>query len=120
MKAARATAVVAMKVHRAFATSRPGGYLGYRANASEYPKIPIFGPSTYVYVELDIKIAINTHGNYCKALFIVFTTCFVLEMVHVQIRGGVADWYWTADFYHLYPLVRYSNPGELDHPVGIG
>jgi len=28
VKAARATAVVAMKVPRAFATSRPGGYLG--------------------------------------------------------------------------------------------
>jgi len=40
-------------------------------------------------VKLDIKIAINTQGNYCKALFIVFTTGFVLEMVHVQIRGGV-------------------------------
>jgi len=39
VKAARATAVVAMKVPRAFATSRPGGYLlGYRANASEYPQ----------------------------------------------------------------------------------
>ena len=48
-------------------------------------------------VKLDIKIAINTQGNYCKALFIVFTTGFVLEMAHVQIRGGVADWYWTAD-----------------------
>jgi len=46
-----------------------------------------------------MKIAINTQGNYCKALFIVFvfTTGFVLEMVHVQIRGGVADWYWTTD-----------------------
>ena len=42
VKAARVTAAW-KKVHRAFVTSRPVG-TGYRANASEYPKIPIFGP----------------------------------------------------------------------------
>jgi hypothetical protein len=42
-------------------------------------------------VKLDIEIAIKTRDNYHKALCIEFTTDFVLEMVHVQIRGGVAD-----------------------------
>jgi hypothetical protein len=97
VKAARATAVVAMKVPRAFATSRLGGYLGTGQMPLSTPKYRFLALQLTSSVKLDIKIAINTQGNYCKALFIVFTTGFVLEMAHVQIRGGVADWYWTAD-----------------------
>ena len=99
VKAARATAVVAMKVPRAFATSRLGGYLGTGQMPLSTPKYRFLALQLTSSVKLDIKIAINTQGNYCKALFIVFTTGFVLEMAHVQIRGGVADWYWTADIY---------------------
>ena len=86
-----------MKVPRAFATSRLGGYLGTGQMPLSTPKYRFLALQLTSSVKLDIKIAINTQGNYCKALFIVFTTGFVLEMAHVQIRGGVADWYWTAD-----------------------
>ena len=109
VKAARATAVVAMKVPRAFATSRLGGYLGTGQMPLSTPKYRFLALQLTSSVKLDIKIAINTQGNYCKALFIVFTTGFVLEMAHVQIRGGVADWYWTADLDIFGILNTYSD-----------
>ena len=115
VKAARATAVVAMKVPRAFATSRLGGYLGTGQMPLSTPKYRFLALQLTSSVKLDIKIAINTQGNYCKALFIVFTTGFVLEMAHVQIRGGVADWYWTADL----PAVLVLLLGCLNRNVAL-
>jgi len=37
-------------------------------------------------------------------------------MAHVQIRGGVADWYWTADFWAA--LSR--NKGSEDFMMKFG
>jgi len=39
----------------------------------------------------------NPLPNWLKALFVFYFYIHALKMTHVQIRGGVADWYWTAD-----------------------
>ena len=48
VKAAIVAAVVAMEVHRASLLVGLVGTLGTGQITSEYPKIPIFGPSTYI------------------------------------------------------------------------
>ena len=55
------------------------------------PKYRLFALQLPSSDKLDIKIAMNTQDNYPKAPFVVFTADIVLEMVHVQIRDGMAD-----------------------------
>jgi hypothetical protein len=53
----------------------------------------------------------NPLPNWLRALFAFYFYIHALKMAHVQIRGGVADWYWTADF--RASAVIYNPPSNL-------
>jgi len=58
----------------------------------------VFGPRFILSHNHDPKIIRKAPQSWLEVPFVIYFCMYILEMAHVQIRGGVADWYWTADF----------------------